>query len=91
MCVLEPVAGDTSAQAWGVNGRGQVVGTSSGAISRAFLWENGVTIDLNTVKGDYPHHLVNAMDINSRGQITGRAQRADGTFVAIVATPVHGR
>ena len=90
MCVLAPVAGDTSAQAWGVNERGQVVGTSCGQVCRAFLWENGVTIDLNAAKGNYPHHLVNAMDINARGQITGRAQKADGTSVAMVATPLHG-
>jgi uncharacterized membrane protein len=89
MCVLNPVDGDTTTQAWGVNERGQVVGTSFGQAARAVLWDKGETIDLNTVKGDYPHALVNAMDINSRGQITGRAQRADGTFVAIVATPLR--
>ena len=91
MCVLNPVKGDTTAQAWGVNERGQVVGTSSGQGSRAFLWDNGTTFDLDTLKGDYPHHFINAMDINSSGQITGRARRADGTFVAIVAIPVPAR
>ena len=42
--------------------------------------------DLNLMKGTYPHHLLNAMDINNLGQITGRASTGSG-FEAFVATP----
>lgn len=90
MCVLEPLDGHTTAQAWGVNDRGQVVGISCGQVCRAFVWEKGVTVDLNTLTGDYPHPLINAMDINNRGEITGRAQKPDGTHVAVIATPAPG-
>ena len=87
MCVLEPLEGHTTAQAWGVNEQGQVVGTSCGTVCRAFLWDKGKTIDLSKLTGGYLNPLINAMDINNRGEITGRAQKPDGSFVAVVATP----
>ena len=88
MCVIQPLDGHTSAQAWGVNERGQVVGSSClGSACRAFLWENGETVNLSKAAGDYANPLINAMDINSRGEITGRAQRPDGTHVAVVLVP----
>jgi probable HAF family extracellular repeat protein len=89
MCDLGTLDGDTSAQAFGVNDRGQVVGSSCAAVCRAFLWENGVMKDLNTLKGDYPHRLENAMDINNFGQISGRARTTAGQGIAMVATPVR--
>ena len=47
-------AGGT-AEAWGVNDRGQVVGTtcSPAACCRAFLWQNGEMKDFDLMKGDY--------------------------------------
>ena len=80
--------GNGTAEAWGVNGRGQVVGTSCSPTGncRAFLWENGGMKDLDLLKGNYPHLLLNAMDINNLGQITGRAQTSSG-FEAFIATP----
>ena len=82
---LDP--GDT-AEAWGVNERGQVVGRSCSLAGdcRAFVWENGEIKDLDQMKGTYPHRLFDAMDINNLGQITGRAQTSSG-FVAYVASP----
>ena len=91
MCVIAPLEDHTTAQAWSVNERGQVVGTScAGLVCRAFLWENGETVDLSKLTVDYPHPLINAMDINSRGEITGRAQKPDGTLVAVVLAPRYG-
>jgi probable HAF family extracellular repeat protein len=87
MCVIAPLEGHTTAQAWGVNQLGQVVGTSCGLQCRAFLWEKGKTIDLSKWTSDYANPLINAMDINARGEITGRAQRPDGTHVAVVVVP----
>lgn len=87
MCVIAPLEGHTTAQAWGVNQFGQVVGTSCGSVCRAFLWENGRTLDLSKLTGDDARPLINAMDINVRGEITGRAQRPNGTHVAVVVVP----
>jgi probable HAF family extracellular repeat protein len=90
MCDLGTIDDDTSAQAWGVNERGQVVGTSCGTGGcRAFLWENGKMQDLNEFKGDYPHTLESAMDINVFGQIGGRARMTATEAVAVVATPLR--
>jgi probable HAF family extracellular repeat protein len=56
-----------------MNNRGQVVGQSLGANgSRAFLWENGVLLDLNTVLPPGSSlTLLYAGDINDTGEITG--------------------
>lgn len=43
--------------------------------------------DLDLMKHEYPHRLLNAMDINNLGQITGRARITGTTFEAFVATP----
>lgn len=88
ICDLGTLDGTGSAEAWGVNDRGQVVGTACPATGgcRAFLWENGTMKDLDAMKGAYPPRLLNAMDINDRGEVTGRAQTASG-FEAFVAAP----
>lgn len=90
LCDLGTLDPGGTAQAWSVNDRGQVVGTSClGASCRAFLWENGVMQDLNAFKGSYPHLLENGMDINNFGEVAGRARAADGTRSAFVATPIR--
>jgi probable HAF family extracellular repeat protein len=88
LCDLGTLDANGTAEAWGVNDSGQVVGTacSPAGDCRAFLWENGRMKDLNEVKGRYPNQLFNAMDINNEGQITGRAQTSTG-FEGFVATP----
>jgi len=54
-----------SAQATAINGNGQVVGWSDNP-ARAFLWENGVMIDLGTLGG-----YSRPTDINNDGQVVG--------------------
>lgn len=59
-----------------INDRGQVVGTSrtatGGAIGHAFVWENGVMLDLNEqIAPDSGWVLVQANCINASGQIVG--------------------
>jgi probable HAF family extracellular repeat protein len=89
LCDLGTLDVGGTAEAWGVNDRGQVVGTACApdGSCRAFLWEKGRMKDLDRMKGDYPHLLLNAMDINDRGEITGRAMVNPTTFEAYVAKP----
>ena len=87
---LRTLPGDDNGQALGVNSSLQVVGVSSGATNRAFLWENGVMQDLNTLVGpNFPDQLIVAQHINEDGVIVGRAV-LHGTSVQVpfVATPV---
>ena len=72
---LEPYPGDANSLAWGINERGQAVGQSIDANgnSRAVLWQNGVTLDLNAfIAADSPVYLTLANDINDRGEISGQ-------------------
>jgi probable HAF family extracellular repeat protein len=91
ICDLGTLDPGGTSEAWGVNEQGQVVGTacSPAGYCRAFLWEGGTMKDLDLLKGVYPYRLLNAMDINNRGQITGRAQITATTFEAFVARPVR--
>ncbi|MDQ3489038.1 MAG: hypothetical protein M3468_15080 [Acidobacteriota bacterium] len=91
MCDLGTLDQNGTNQAWSVNDRGQVVGTSCppAGTCKAFLWENGVLKDLNALKGNFPHHLENAMEINNAGQISGRARKVTGERIAFVATPLR--
>ena len=88
---LGTLPGDVSSQASGINDRGQVVGVSCDAanVCRAFLWEDGVMKDLNTLTAPgYTGHLFSAQDINDRGEITGRAIDGEtGERVAFLARP----
>ncbi len=88
---LGTLPGDQTSQALAINGRGQVVGLSTGAGgSRAFLWQDGVMLDLNTLVGPgFADRLVTAADINDAGQITGRLlELSTGRTLMFVATPV---
>ena len=90
---LGTLPGDATSQANGINDRGQVVGTSCDMAGscRAFLWEDGVMTDLNTlVAPGYAGILTTAQDINDRGEITGRAfDPVTGERPAFLATPAR--
>ncbi len=61
-----------------INNKGQVVGSVAGeqGRSRAFLWENGRMLDLNTlIPADSGWHLDNAHAINDLGEIVVYAYR----------------
>jgi probable HAF family extracellular repeat protein len=89
---LGTLPGDVSSEAHGLNERGQVVGDSCNAAGacRAFVWQNGVMRDLNTLAASgYAGVLTTAQDINDRGVITGRASDpTTGTRPAFVANPL---
>jgi len=75
---LGTLPGDTISEATGINDQGQVVGVSCVDISfsncRAFLWQNDVMTDLNTlIPPGSPLYLISTGDINDYGEITGQA------------------
>jgi probable HAF family extracellular repeat protein len=80
----------------GINNIGQVVGEScSGYLGtgkcRAFIWQNNVMTDLNTlIPADSPLYLVFAMQINDVGEIAGLGMTATGELHAFLATPSSG-
>lgn len=72
---LGKLPGDIRAEALGVNEKNQVVGLSRGGpfLFRAFLWQNGVMSDLNSMTVAGSQFLLYANDINDRGEITGES------------------
>jgi probable HAF family extracellular repeat protein len=90
---LGTLPGDVYSEALGINARRQIVGTSCSAgfaTCRAFLWQNGVMTDLNSlVAPGYPDYLYTANDINDFGEITGQAVAPSGAALAFVAG-THG-
>jgi probable HAF family extracellular repeat protein len=90
---LNTLPGDTMSIAWGINDQGQVVGQSIGSAgSRAFLWQNGVMTDLNTLVPQGSLSLVYANDINSSGEIVGGASNSTtGDSPAFLAIPVRAQ
>ena len=72
---LGTVVGDCFSQAVAINSRGQVVGMSfscDGSSQRAFLWEDGAIVDLNTlIQPNSGFQLVETNAINDRGEIAG--------------------
>ncbi len=72
---LGTLSGDTNSEALGINDRGQIVGISFNAqtgASRAFVWQNGAMVDLNTlIGGSTSLYLLYANDIDDRGEIAG--------------------
>jgi probable HAF family extracellular repeat protein len=86
-----PLPGDTNSIAYAINDRGQVVGQSFGGPegSRAFIWENGKSYDLNSfLPSGSTLYLLYAEGINDRGEITGQAcVAADGACSTPPQTP----
>jgi probable HAF family extracellular repeat protein len=71
---LGRLAGDCSSQAFAINSRDQVVGTSvaCNGVFRSFLWENGSMVDLNTlIPPNSSLFLLETLAINDRGEIAG--------------------
>jgi probable HAF family extracellular repeat protein len=90
---LGTLPGDVFSFANGNNDRGQVVGGSCDIDfdCRAVLWQNGALADLNTlIPAGFPLFLVEAFDINSRGEIVGLAETGTGETHAFLATPSSG-
>ena len=92
---LGTLSGDVDSSALGINEEGQVTGASCDASGncRAFLWENGVMTDLNTlVCAGTPLYLIYAGDINDHGEIAGGAYDPNtGDASAFLAVPSHGK
>jgi probable HAF family extracellular repeat protein len=73
---LGVLQGDVGSSAGGLNDKGEVVGGSADASGnvRAFLWQNGQMLDLNTlVCGGTSLYLYYGGDINDHGEIVGVA------------------
>jgi probable HAF family extracellular repeat protein len=94
MTDMGTLPGDSFSIAWGINEQGQVVGQSIDASgsSRAFLWQNGVMTDLNTLVAAGPLSLVYANDINDSGEIAGGASNSTtGDSPAFLAVPLSAQ
>ena len=82
--------GGANSSAYGLNERGQVVGTSgisvsNGLFNHAFVWERGRMVDLNTVTQDLPADVVleSAQAINDDGWIVGNTCTLGGIFCSV--------
>jgi probable HAF family extracellular repeat protein len=91
---LGTLPGDLNSAGLAINDRGDIVGGSiDGPVMtgnpRAYLWQNGVMTDLNTlIQANSPFAvLLIAFSINSRGQIAGFGVTNAGDVHAFLATP----
>jgi probable HAF family extracellular repeat protein len=88
---LGALPGDDDSQALGINSSGQVVGWSGSVypkIHRAFLYQDGVMIDLNSqIRPRAGWTLTDATAINDAGQIVGFGTNPDGQIHAFLLTP----
>ena len=74
-----------------INDLVQIVGESRAANGEwhACLWEDGAIADLNDLLTEpFPYTLVDAVDINNRGQIACRAVDASGGSWAVLLNPI---
>ena len=76
-----------------INNRGQITGVSEDANGdmRAFLWQNGVMTDLNSlIDPNSPLYLLHGYGINSSGEIVGFAYVwSSGEIHGFLAVPIH--
>jgi probable HAF family extracellular repeat protein len=88
---IEPLAGDTCSDAFMLNNRGQVIGPSfdcDGQIVRGYLWNNGVSIDLNTfVPADSDVQLADPLFINNKGMMSVTGFLPNGNQHAVILLP----
>src|ERR1700676_1061193 len=93
MTDLGTVGSDPCSFAQGVNDESQVVGDSfpscaNSDVSRAFLWERGSIVDLNTlIPPNAPLYLKYAYTINNRGEIAVNGRDAQGIEQAALLIP----
>jgi probable HAF family extracellular repeat protein len=88
---LGSLGGRLGAQSLALNDSGQIVGQSqaSGGGDVAFLYENGVMIDLNSaIDPSTGWELTGAMAINDAGQIAGSGYNPSGEIDAFLLTPL---
>ena len=89
---LGTLPGDAISEALGINEQGQVVGVSYGAgftNPRAFIWQNGVMTDLNTlIPSNSSLYLQVGQEINDLGEIVGDAtDQSTGKNPAFLLVP----
>lgn len=89
---LGVIPGDVLSGAFGLNDHGQVVGGScdQNFNCRAFLWQDGVMTDINSLvrPGSTSLYLISGNDINSRGEIAFYAfDQNNGDFHAAMGIP----
>jgi probable HAF family extracellular repeat protein len=86
-----PAPLNDNSDAWGINERRQVVGSSCDVDGNchAFLWQDGAMRDLNQLVDSVDQDVLIAVyDIDDLGRITGQAFDDEaGEFVAFLATP----
>lgn len=73
--------------AFGINDKGQIVGSRYENVTRAMMWENGVQIELNSlIDPNLGWRLVSARAINNSGMIVGVGY-LNGYLRAFLLTP----
>ncbi len=89
--MIKDLAPTRTARAYDVNNADQVVGDATFAgNSVAFLWQNDVMADLNTLIPSTSGWLLdNARSINERGEIVGQGYRAGQTRAFLLKPLVH--
>lgn len=90
MSDLGTVGSDLCSNATHINARGQIVGTSTDChrILRAFLWEDGEMVDLNSlVNPPSDAKILEPSYINDSGQITANAVLPSGDAHVVILIP----
>ena len=92
---LGSLPGYSASASTALNNHGQVVGWVregiSGGATAAFIWEDGLMRDLNTlIAPDAGWDLWSAGDINDAGQIVGQGKAPSGQAHAFLLTPCGG-
>jgi probable HAF family extracellular repeat protein len=89
---LGTLPGDVASLAISINDSGDVVGVSldDHFTPRAFIRQNGVMTDLNSlIPADSPLYLWTGCSINARGEIIGIASTSSGEIHGYLATPAN--
>ena len=93
MSDLGSLPGLPTSAAGGINNNGQVVGYSQDAnsddsTSVAWIWQDGVLTDLNTlIPPGSPLFLMEALNINDRGEVAGFGSLSNGEVLGFLLTP----